>query len=188
MNIIELSLRIRSLRKSRGMTLATLAQASGLTESMMSKIENFRVTPSLPAIGAIARALGTTLSALFEGLDRDPQISVVRVGDRQPFSRDESPWSYFSLAGERMNRVMDPVLVELPPNGQRERADAHEGEEFMMVIEGQMDFVYGEQTVSLSAGDAVYSDGNVEHNLINRASGVTKVLVVYCRMGAGSSG
>jgi transcriptional regulator with XRE-family HTH domain len=180
-NTVELAIRIRNLRKGRKMTLADLAQATGLTESMMSKIENFRVTPSLPAVGLVATALGTTLSDLFQGLDERPQISVVRADRRRTLRRDESPWTYSSLGAERTNRKLDPFLVEIPPGRQRGQPDAHEGEEFMFLLEGRLDFLYGGKTYSLHPGDSVYHDGNVEHNLINPSGRTARILVVFCQ-------
>ena len=181
MNTVELALRIKNLRKARKMTLVQLAQATGLTESMMSKIENFRVTPSLPAISTIARALGTTLSDLFQGLDDHPQLTIVRAGDRRTIQRDESPWTYFSLTTERTSRKLDPFIIEIPPGKQRNASDAHEGEEFMLILKGKLDFVYGQHTHSLNSGDSLYCNGNVKHNLINPSEKAARILVVYCQ-------
>jgi len=188
MNTVELAIRIRNLRKARRMTLADLAAATGLTESMMSKIENFRVTPSLPAVSAVAAALGTTLAELFHGLDAHPQITIVREGERRMLRRDESPWTYFSLVAERADRKVDPFLVEIPPGRQREQIDAHEGDEFMFLLEGSLDFVYGGKIHALRAGDSVYHDGNVRHNLVNTSDATARLLVIYCQPDSGMKG
>ena len=179
MNTVELAIRIRRFRKSANMTLADLANASGLTESMMSKIENFRVTPSLSTVSAIAGALGVTLSNLFEGLDDRSELVVVRAHERRRLTRDESPWTYYSLVRERTALAMQPFIIELPSGMQRESADVHEGEEFIFVLQGRIDYEHGDHICSLEPGDSVYSDGSVRHNVWNRSGETARILVVY---------
>src|SRR3954453_8467875 len=57
---------IRNLRKARGMTLAAVAAASGLSVGYLSLLERDRATPSINALHAISRALGVTISWFFE--------------------------------------------------------------------------------------------------------------------------
>ena len=58
MNLVELAQRIKSRRLDQRLTIEEVAAQAGLTRSWLSKVENFRVTPSLPALGGIAKALG----------------------------------------------------------------------------------------------------------------------------------
>lgn len=180
MNLVELAIRIKGLRKARELTLEELAGRTGLTGSMLSKIENFRVTPSLPGLSRIAEGLGVTLSELFEGLDERPKLTVVKADHRRRLSRDDSPWIYWSLAAGPSGRVMDPFMIEIPPGEQRREAAAHEGEEFMLVLEGPVDYVYGCETHQLETGDSVYDVGNEVHTLVNRSDHTVRLMVVYC--------
>lgn len=181
MNTVELSLRIRALRKDKGMTLADLSKATGLTGSMLSKIENFRVTPSLQAVSSIADALGVSLSDLVRDLDAKPRIAFGPAGARRKVRRDGSPWTYWALVDDRSDRRGDPFIIEVPPSQRSRRANRHEGEEFMYLLEGELDLLYGGATYSLSPGDSVYADGSVEHTLINRTGEPAKLLVVFYR-------
>ncbi len=90
MNLVELAQRIRSLRLDRRMTLEQVASQTGLTQSWLSKVENFRVTPSLPALAKIAAALRITLSELVEGLDQRPRLILVKKDERKVVHRDPS--------------------------------------------------------------------------------------------------
>jgi len=69
---------LKRLRTQRGLTLEEVASRAGLTRGWLSKVENFRVTPSLPALFQIAQALQVPLSDLFEGLETRPPLVVVR--------------------------------------------------------------------------------------------------------------
>ena len=66
--LIVLGTRIKKIRKERKMTLQALADRTGLTAGLLSKIENFRTIPSLPVLVGIAAALQIDLAALFEGM------------------------------------------------------------------------------------------------------------------------
>ena len=74
MNLVQLSQRIRMLRIQRGYTLEQVSEMTGLTRGVLSKVENFRVTPSIATISKIATAFGLSMSELFDGLDDRPQM------------------------------------------------------------------------------------------------------------------
>ncbi|MES2791187.1 MAG: cupin domain-containing protein [Planctomycetota bacterium] len=181
MNLVELAQRIKNLRLEQRLTLEQVASKTGLTRSWLSKVENFRVTPSLPALGEIASALGVTVSQLVEGLDRKPRIVVVRPDERQVVERDRDSSNivYESLAHKRTNRIMDPFLLTVPAGGERRDALAHEGEEFLMVLSGKVDLHYDQQVFELNAGDSLYFDANTEHRLANPYKKPAQVLCVF---------
>ena len=76
-NLVELGSRVKTARKERGYTLDELAKRADLGKGMLSKVENFRVTPSLPTIIKIAAALEIPLEKLFKGLDQKTVTNVV---------------------------------------------------------------------------------------------------------------
>ena len=182
MNLLQLSQRIRDLRLKRGFTLEQVADQSGLTRSVLSKVENFRVSPSLATLGKIARALGTSVSELLEGLDAQPNFVIVRKDERALIERDRptSRILYYALAHSRPNKLMEPFLLEVPPGEARREKLAHEGEEFLMVLEGVVDYEYGEHSFRLETGDCLYEDGSVEHTLNNPLDKPARVLCIYC--------
>jgi transcriptional regulator with XRE-family HTH domain len=182
MNLVELAQRIKSRRLDQRLTIEEVAAQAGLTRSWLSKVENFRVTPSLPALGKIAGALGVSVSELVEGLDERPQMVVIRNGERKVVQRDQSPRNksiYESLAHKRMNRVMDPFLITIPGGVSREEALTHEGEEFLFVQSGSVQFEYDGEIVTLRIGDSLYFDANVPHRLMNPNKRPAKVLCVF---------
>ncbi len=181
MNLVQLAQRIRALRGERKLTLEQVAERANLTKSVLSKVENFRVTPSLPALSKIAEALGATVAELVDGLDERPQMIVVRKDERLPVERDrpDSRILYEALAHKRRDKLMEPFLLEVPSGVARPTRLAHEGEEFIMILEGAVDYEYGEEQVRLEQGDCMYADGSVEHTLNNPNDSPAQVLVVY---------
>jgi len=180
MNMLELAQRLKATRVERGYTLEDIASRAGLTRGWLSKVENFRVTPSLPALSSIASVLGITLAELFEGLDARPTLVVVREAERKAMKRDEdvSKLAYESLAHSRADRAMDPVVITVPPEDARPKL-SHDGEEFLLVLEGSIHFEYDETTHELNRGDSAYFDGDHPHRLICNGETPAKVLAVY---------
>jgi transcriptional regulator with XRE-family HTH domain len=181
MNLVELSSRIRAARRAKGYTLDRVAELSGLAKGMISKVENFRVTPSLPTLVRLSEALGIRLSDLFEGLDARPKLSIVRRGERREFERDRehSDIRYESLAHGRTDRRMDPFELRVPAQGGRSEEMAHEGEEFMVVLEGEVEFHFDGTVHGMQAGDSAYFDGETPHRLANPGHREARVLCVF---------
>jgi transcriptional regulator with XRE-family HTH domain len=168
------------LRVENGLTLEEVAAQAGLTRGWLSKVENFRVTPSLPALSSICQALGVTLLELVDGLDERPPLIVVRKNERVQVRRDEgiSQLAYESLASKRPARRMDPFIIKVPPTDQQP-ALTHGGEEFLFVVKGTITLDYGERSCRLAPGDCAYIDGATPHRLVCVGKIAAEVLVVY---------
>lgn len=181
MNLVELAQRIKSRRLDKRLTLEEVASRTGLTRSWLSKVENFRVTPSLPALGQIAVALETPIAELVGGLEQRPRLVVVRRDERQAIQRDKprSHIHYESLAFKRPDRKMDPFMLTVPPDETRRPAMPHEGEEFLLVVAGRVDFEYDGELYKLAAGDSLYFDASAKHRLINGYKKPAEVLCVF---------
>ena len=182
MGLVELAQRIKQLRMDKRLTIEQLATQTGLTRSWLSKVENFRVTPSLPALFKIAANLGVRLSELVDGLDDSPELCVVRKGEGKRIDRDSSPDNdtvYESLAHHRQNRAMEPFLLTIPAHGGRKQLLPHDGEEYLMVISGDVSFVYGEEELDLAAGDSLYLNGSTPHRVHNPHDQPATVLCVF---------
>lgn len=181
MNLIELAQRIKARRLDKRLTLEEVAARTGLTRSWLSKVENFRVTPSLSALGQIAAALEVPIAELVKGLDERPRLVVVRRKERQEIQRDKpkSNIRYESLAFKRPDRQMDPLLLTVPPLESKRPAMPHEGEEFLHVLTGAIDFEYDGDVHRLAAGDSLYFDATARHRILNPHKKEAKVLCVF---------
>ncbi|QDV64412.1 helix-turn-helix domain-containing protein [Crateriforma conspicua] len=188
MNLTELAQRLKRVRLQRGLTLEQVATQAGLSRGWLSKVENFRLTPSLPALSEIASVLDVSLSELFEGLEAEPGLVVVRSDQRVEYRRDEpvSKIRYASLAHARPKRSMDPFLLKVPVEDDREKLP-HKGEEFLYVLSGQARLDYGDDSHELNPGDSVYFDGEVPHRVVCRDGEECEVLVVFHDVGGEAS-
>jgi transcriptional regulator with XRE-family HTH domain len=186
MNLVELSQRIKHRRQELNLSLEEVARAAGQTRSWLSKVENFRITPSLPALARVAEALRTSLAKLLDGLDARPQIVVTRAKDRRVIERDRqnSNIRYYALTSGRLSRLMNPFLLEVPARGGRSVSRPHEGEEFLVVLRGRVTLEYGGKNYELAAGDSLYFDADTPHRLHNPHATDAQVLCVFHEKGS----
>lgn len=181
MNLVELSQRIKHRRLDLGLSLETVAAEAGQTRSWLSKVENFRITPSLPALARVAEALSVPLATLLEGLDSKPQIVLTKKTERRSIERDpqNSDIVYHSLVQGRANRRMNPFVLDVPAGGGRSIARPHEGEEFLIVLKGKVLLEYGKESFPLEEGDTLYFDANIPHRLYNSHPKPAQVMCVF---------
>src|ERR1700712_656784 len=83
----RLGTRLRLARKIHGMALKALATAADCSESLLSKIENGKASPSLPMLHRLVEVLGTNIGWMFEEGDGDGGI-VFRNGARPLIALD----------------------------------------------------------------------------------------------------
>lgn len=187
MNLVELAQRLRDARLQRGLTLDEVSDRSGLAKGLLSKVENFRVTPTLVTLSKLTEALGLKLSELLDGLDEKPSISVVRREERLVIERNKVQTGdprqnnyYESLVARGADRAMEPFEIRVPAKGGRQEALQHEGEEFLLVLEGEVKFLFGEEIIELKQGDSIYFDAEANHRLYNDTNKDARVVSVMC--------
>lgn len=184
MNLLNIAQTMRKFRLLQGMTLEALAERSRLTKGYLSRLENFRVSPSLPALSKIASALGVPISAFFEDGYEAPLF--VEGGPGVETQRDDGArfgLRYFSLAFDKTDRLMDPFLIVYSPAKGMREMKMHEADEFYLVLEGKVDFficdMEGRRT--LSKGGSIYLSGNVPHtSALAKGCRSAKALAIYC--------
>jgi len=181
MNLVELSQRIKQRRLELGLSLEEVAATAGQTKSWLSKVENFRITPSLPALARVAEAMRISLATLLEGLDAKPQIVLTKKKDRRAIQRDplNSDITYHTLTHGRANRRMNPFVLDVPAGGGRSVSRPHEGEEFLIVVKGKVTLEYGKESFQLDEGDTLYFDTDTPHRLHNPHKKPAQVMCVF---------
>ena len=73
---------------------------------------------------------------------------------------------------------MEPFIIDIHPADTHYQLSAHEGEEFIYVMEGEVELVYGKDTYTLRAGDSIYYDSIVSHHLHGAPGKAARILAV----------
>jgi transcriptional regulator with XRE-family HTH domain len=186
--------RIIELRKTYSISRETLAERSGISEELIAKIEDEGLIPDLAPLIKISRALGVRLGTLIDDHEALGPV-ITRAGEAASSVRfrtglpaekngasskkngDNEGLTFRALASYKNGRHMEPFIVDIEPNAVQEKS-AHEGEEFIHVLEGNMRLDYGILSEKLSVGDSVYYDSIVPHRVISADTRPLKILAV----------
>ena len=154
--------KIKSLRETKEISVAELAERSGLAEEQINRIENNVDLPSLAPLIKIARALGVRLGTFLD--DQEEQGAVVcrkeSAEDTISFSNNamdlRTHMRYHSLSKSKADRHMEPFIVDVASNDNVEfTLSSHEGEEFIYVMEGVIEVCHGKKCYVIEAGDSI---------------------------------
>jgi transcriptional regulator with XRE-family HTH domain len=165
-SLLRLGTRLKLSRQTRGLTLKALAAAANCSESLLSKIENGKVSPSLPMLHRLVEVLGTNIGWMFEESDGEEGI-VFRTGTRplialDPLRRGEG------ISLERVipyspGHLLQCNIHHIEAGGESAGPIQHAGEEVGYVLEGSIELMVGEKTFRLSPGDSFVFDSEVPH-------------------------
>ncbi len=176
---LRLGLRIRTLRQNARLTLDALARETGLSKALLSKIENGKVSSPISTHIKICRALGIPLSELLKE-DEEIRFLIVRKDEVKPAPSRKAPHGYrFESLGARWpNKSWNPFILtyEPVPGPHKSPGFQYDGEEFVYVLKGRLEFFYGENRYELDPGDCLFVDGNLPHG--GRALGNEKCIVL----------
>jgi transcriptional regulator with XRE-family HTH domain len=164
--------RIAKYMAQNDITIETLAERTGLAANLLTAIQDEDVYPSLGPLVKIARALGVRLGTFLDDQetidplivrreDRHTALSTLRAKDQPVETR------FYSLGRGKTDRHMEPFFVELLPEADRDaERSSHEGEEFIVVLEGRVEVIYGQETHHLEPGDSIYYNSIVPHHVM----------------------
>ena len=176
--------RIRELREKKGFSLHEMASRTGFPSAILSQVENHMVSPPLGALIKIARALEVQVGTFF-GEEPSSPFTIVRKDERKHVSRFGSKegvsygYSYEGLGFDKKERHMEPFLVTLEPTKVKsEKLSTHEGEEFIFVLEGEMEAILGTHRDILTPGDSIYYDSTMPHRVQCHGPNPAKILAV----------
>lgn len=161
----ELSERLSSLRKERGLSLAALSLKAGVTKGFLSLVERGRKAPSISTLLKLSHAYGMAIGALLDSVkSKDPAYSLVRRSERIRYAREGSlhGYRYEAVAFRKEKKRMEPFVVSVPLRTPR-KFFQHEGDEMLYVLKGQVEVHLGEERILLATGDCLYFNGSTPH-------------------------
>ncbi|MEN6486311.1 MAG: cupin domain-containing protein [Syntrophobacteraceae bacterium] len=184
MNSEKVGTRIRKFREQKAMSLEEMAERTGLASDFLKAVEEDDVYPSLGPLLKIARCLGVRLGTFLDDqVSHDPLI-VRLEGRREELSMLKGKGrpvalKFHSLGRGKSDRHMEPFYIEiLPESFEDKKLSSHEGEEFIVVISGEVEVTYGQETHVLKAGDSIYYNSVVPHYVSSKGSTRSEIYAV----------
>lgn len=182
LNLIKIGLRIREIRKEKNFSLQDVANRSGLSKGLISKVENFRTIPSLPVLSRIADVLKVEVAEIVKGINEQKKhlYVVVRKNERETIKRESAKgFIYESLITRNITSSLFESFVLTLKKDAKRRPVSTDGDEFLLILKGKIEFHYGREKIVMKEGDSIFFDGRVPHVPENIGQGEAKFLAVY---------
>jgi transcriptional regulator with XRE-family HTH domain len=166
LNNLNIGERLRILRSNQKRTLQEIADACEMSRSMISKVENNKVVPSVAALVKITHALGTNISSLLEHNAFLNAIMIPGKTAEENLTLTDKGYSIFPYGSEYHEKKMQPFLFVARKGEVKPHEVSHEGEEFIYVIRGQMKMQIADVQYILKMGDSLYFNSLQKHGIM----------------------
>jgi electron transfer flavoprotein alpha subunit len=166
---------VRQLREARNWSMDDLAQKTGQTPDFISQVETDQMSPPVGFILRMAKAMevdpGTFLSKEEQAAIRDRRA--------QAYYQRTQNYSYTTLTPDAESSHLRAFMVTIEPHlAHKPVAYKHEGEEFIYVMAGELEFTLGTKAHVLKAGESIHFNSDTPHKLKNLSGQQTQCLVV----------
>ena len=178
----HLGARVKQLRSDKGWSLETLANASGVSRSMLSQIEREQANPTLAVTLRIAQAFKIDLGELINIPNASSSLNVIRANDRTFHYRSDKNCKIRTLSPLNLEKDVEFYEVQLKRGGSLKSQAHFEGtREFLTVEEGQVRVESGEESDVLDQGDSANYRADIPHAITNtgRVAATLFLVVIY---------
>lgn len=162
-----IGMKVKKARLQEGLKITDVSRISGISQGMVSKIENAQVSTSLDTLSKLCSVIGLPISKLFSDFDKpeggaqftkaDTGLEVVRRGT-------DKGHSYQLLTYQRGGKKnFEPFLVTMDDLSEVFPTFSHPGEEFLYLLSGKLTYRHGNHTYEMEAGDSLTFDAEVPH-------------------------
>lgn len=172
MNIGE---KIKRLRVKKSLTQEELADRCELTKGFISQVERDLTSPSIATLVDILEGLGTNLKDFFN--ETVEEKIVFEKEDAFESENDELKYTLKWIIPNAQKNSMEPILIDLEPDGRSKEDFPHEGEEFGFVLQGSILLHLGSEIFRVKKGESFYFKANSNHYISN--SGKTRASVIW---------
>ncbi len=166
---------VRQLRQARDWSMDDLAQKTGKTPDFISQVEDDQMSPPVGFIMRMAKAMEVDPGTF---LNKEEQAAI-RDRRAQAYHQRTQNYSYTTLTPDAENSHLRAFMVAIEPHlAHKPVAYKHEGEEFIFVMAGQLEFTLGSKVHVLKSGESIHFNSDVPHKLKSLSSEQTRCLVV----------
>jgi len=180
--------KIKKIRKSKGYTLDQLGRLTDLSKGLLSRIENCQVSPPIATLSKISHGLDVPIGTFFdiEETAGEDGYAVILKDERKRVNRRgaTAELNYYSLKGLKSDNLIEPFIVKYPAAQKKPtKLYDHPGEEFLLVLKGKIDFIFGKKTIRLETGDSIHFDPSTPHRGQNAGKTESECLVIVTDKG-----
>lgn len=172
---------LRAAREKQGFTIQELSQKTGIPQRELEQVEAGQTMLPLGQVIKLSKVLSLKMADMISVGDKS--FTIVRAGQRsevQRFGKAKQAshgYEYVSLAPGKRDRLMEPFLVTLHPASSDEPS-SHDGQEFIYVLEGEMEVIVDDARDVLKPGDSIYYDSSTTHLVRAHGDKPARILAV----------
>jgi transcriptional regulator with XRE-family HTH domain len=169
---------VRALRQKRGLSLRALARICELSPNTISLIERGITSPSVSTLHKLATALRVPITAFFDERADKVDAILLRAGERPRTGSGNVLLE--SLGAALDDQTLEPFKVTLQPGaGSGSRPMIHAGHELVYCLEGEIEYVVGDEACRLAAGDSLLFEARTPHRWSNPGTGPAMFLLIF---------
>jgi transcriptional regulator with XRE-family HTH domain len=183
---LKIGQKIRFIRRSKNITLKQLSEATKLSVPLLSQIEKGILIPVIPTLLKISMALNLKIASFFhEEPMNEKKLVIVKPSERIPIKtripvHKAVNYRYESLAHTKVKKTMDPYFVTIGKHAEKNyRTYSHDGEEFIFILKGIVEFKSDDETYILHPGDSIYFESDIPHATRALGTGKAEALLVF---------
>ncbi|AUC85734.1 DNA-binding protein [Polaribacter sp. ALD11] len=181
--LIGIGKRIKAIRNKQKITISTLATIAGVSNGLISRIENGRTIPSLPVLLELISALEIDASTFFEGVESKAGAKyILTKKNEQQFIEKETEakgFTYHQIFGKSLNAIgFEAVILTVATNSFREKVTT-DAWEFKYILSGTCKYIIDNEEVIVAEGDSLYFNGRLPHVPVNTSNNSCTMLVLY---------
>jgi transcriptional regulator with XRE-family HTH domain len=176
----NLGSRVRELRGNQGLTLEALAERSGVSRAMLSKLERGEKNPTLVVAAKVAQALRVSLTDLMGISEERRAVVLIPQKQRMVFTDPETGFERQLLSPTFESRSVEFVRHVIPRGASSGNLPAYKRgvEKHLVVEQGKLRIVIEGEAYTLQAGDALYFEADVPHRFENAGQSVCSYYLV----------
>ena len=174
---------LQKRREYLGLSVQALADQSGVSRAMISKIERHEASPTAALLGRLCNALAITLSSLIASAETESHSPVTRADEQPVWDDPDTGLQRKMVSPLNTGSRVEVVRIELPA-GAEVKYDAQRHvmfEQHIMVLQGKLNLVLGKEALELSVDDCIYMQLDVPVHFANRGRSVCRYLVIINR-------
>jgi transcriptional regulator with XRE-family HTH domain len=162
-----IGMKVKKARLQEGLKIADVSRISGISQGMVSKIENAQVSTSLDTLSRLCVAIDFPISKLFNDYDRpdgNAQFTKAEQGLEVVRRGTDKGHTYQLLTYQRGGKKnFEPFLVTMDDVSEVFPIFSHPGEEFIYLLSGKLTYRHGNQTYAMDVGDSLTFDAEIPH-------------------------
>jgi transcriptional regulator with XRE-family HTH domain len=173
---LDVGSRIRSLRKGKKLSLLALSERSGLSPNAISRIERGENSPTVSSLRRLANGLEVSVIDLFK--EEKKSTTVFVKGDNRSRTRAAGA-TIESLGSGLTEQGLEPIWITIEPgSGSTNDTVTHPGEEFVLCLEGCVEYRVADRLYTLEPGDSLFFKAGQPHCFYNPTDDAAVILLV----------